>query len=87
MHVHSSISDLWPLQTDVRWACVNLLPSPCLSQQGYVLSTYNVPIRGQSGRIFPEVCQEGEAEAVAEFVPVPLSGQTHRAHAAAAAQG
>lgn len=66
--------------------------SPCavslsLSQQGYVLGSHHISISGQSGRIFPEVCQEGQAEAVAEFVPVPLSGQTYRAHALAAAQG
>lgn len=64
-----------------------LLSTSVSPQQGYVLGSHHVSICGQSGRIFTEVCQEGQAEAVAEFVPVPLSGQTHRAHALAAAQG
>lgn len=55
--------------------------------QGHVLGSHHISICGQSGWIFAEVCQEGQAEAVAEFVPVSLSGQTHRAHALAAAQG
>lgn len=73
-----------------RASDVIVLTSPsllCFSQQGYVLGSHHVSICGQSGRIFTEVCQEGQAEAVAEFVPVPLSGQTHRAHALATAQG
>ncbi|XP_036818133.1 serine/threonine-protein phosphatase 2A 56 kDa regulatory subunit epsilon isoform isoform X1 [Oncorhynchus mykiss] len=56
-------------------------------QQGYVLGSNHTSICGQSGRIFTEVCQEGQAEAIAEFVPIPVSGQTHRAHAPAPAQG
>lgn len=65
-----------------------MLTSRCLlSQQGYVLGSHHITIRGQSRWIFPEVCQEGQAEALTEFVPVPLSGQTNRAHALATAQG
>lgn len=62
------------------------LPPPCFSQQGYVLGTHLIAVGGQSGRIFSEVCKEGQAEAITEFVPVPLSRQTHRAHAFATAQ-
>uniref|UniRef100_A0A4W5PSI9 Serine/threonine protein phosphatase 2A regulatory subunit n=1 Tax=Hucho hucho TaxID=62062 RepID=A0A4W5PSI9_9TELE len=56
-------------------------------RQGYVLGSNHTSICGQSGRIFKEVCQEGQAETIAEFVPIPVSGQTHRAHAPASAQG
>lgn len=62
----------------LTWCCA-------LSQQGYVLGSHHITICGQSRWIFPEVCQEGQAEALTEFVPVPLSGQTHRAHALAPA--
>lgn len=58
-----------------------------LSQQGYVLGSHHITICGQSRWILPEVCQKGQAEALAEFLPVPLSGQTHRAHALATAEG
>lgn len=54
--------------------------------QGYVLSSHLATVSGQSGRVLPKIGQEGQAEALAEFLTVPLSGQTHRAHSPPSAQ-
>jgi len=57
-----------------------------LSLQGYVFSSHHSPVGGQGGRLLQEVCQKSQAEASTELVPVQISGQAHRAGAAASAE-
>lgn len=59
---------------------------PVPPAQDYVFSSHHTSVGGQGGRLLQEVCQESQAEASAELVSVQISGQAHRAGAAAIAQ-